>query len=223
MTRPIIISPDEFYHLYNRGVEKRIIFRRVADYRRFIALLYLANQDQPVDLKLQGRSFDEHIEIRTGTSLVEIIAYCLMPNHFHLLLREKEEGGISKFMQKLTTGYTMYFNKRYQRSGALFEGTYKAKHIHDDRYLRYLMSYVHLNPVKIIDRVWKEKGIKNHAAAERYLEKYEYSSYIDYLGTIRPQHTLLETKLGLEFFDSAGDFKACVTEWLSYGPEQNKV
>src|SRR3989344_5409058 len=105
MTRQIQIAPEEFYHLYNRGVEKRKVFLRRADYERFEALLYLANQTEPADLKYQGRSFAEIYDARAGNPLVEIVAYCLMPNHFHLLVRECVEGGIPKFMQKSTTGY----------------------------------------------------------------------------------------------------------------------
>jgi len=222
MTRPINIAIDEFYHVYNRGVEKRKIFLTHTDYERFIALLYLANQTEPVDLKYQGRSMNE-IESRTGKALVEIVAYCLMPNHFHLLLREKVEGGLARFMQKVTTGYTMYFNKRNERSGSLFQGTYKASHVHDDRYFRYLISYIHLNPIKLIESKWKETGITNKVHAEQYLEAYTYSSYLDYLGEIRPHGRLLEKSTVEDIFLLAGDFKECVTEWLTYDAEQNKV
>ena len=215
MTRSIQIAPDEIYHLYNRGVEKRKIFLRHSDYERFIALLYLANQTDPTDLKYQGRSFAEITRTRTSGQLVDIIAYCLMPNHFHLLVHERTEGGIAKFMQKLTTGYTMYFNKRNERSGSLFEGTYKAKHVRDDRYFQYIISYIHLNPVKLIDPKWKENGIKDRARAERYIERFEYSSYRDYLGKSRPQGILLEKDFFAELL-APNDFKSCVTEWLTY-------
>lgn len=222
MTRPINIAIDEFYHVYNRGVEKRKIFLTHTDYERFIALLYLANQAEPVDLKYQGSSMIE-IESRVGETLVEIVAYCLMPNHFHLLLREKIEGGAAKFMQKVATGYTMYFNKKNERSGSLFQGTYKASHVHDDRYFRYLISYIHLNPVKLIDPLWKENGIKDRTQAENYLSQYVYSSYLDYLGETRSHGRLLEKGIVEDIFLSAGDFKECVTEWLTYSAEQDKV
>jgi putative transposase len=223
MTRQIQIAPEEFYHLYNRGVEKRKIFLCRADYERFEALLYLANQSEPVDLKYQGRSFVEMCEVRAGESLVEVVAYCLMPNHFHLLVRERVEGGIAKFMQKVTTGYTMYFNKRNERSGALFEGTYKARHVSDDRYFRYLISYIHLNPIKLFDSKWKENDIQNRTGAERYLERYEHSSYLDYVGKDRAQALILEKKTLIDIFPSVGDFKTCVKEWLTYSTQQNKV
>ncbi|MEK7554335.1 MAG: transposase [Patescibacteria group bacterium] len=219
MTRTLSFAPDEFYHVYNRGTEKRNVFMSRADRNRFLALLYLANQSEPTDLKLQGSTLLEITEQRTGDPLVEIVAYCLMPNHFHLLIRELEEGGISKFMQKLTTGYTMYFNKKYERNGSLFQGRFKATHVADDRYLRYLISYIHLNPVKLIEPKWKETGIMDIVRAERYLEEYAQSSYLDYLGRKRPETMILDREALPEYFTSGVDFKTFVTEWLTYSPE----
>ena len=217
MARTFSFVPGEFYHIYNRGTDKRKIFMSRSDRNRFLALLYLANQDDPVDLKLQGPTLLEITE-RTGTPLVEIVAYCLMPNHFHLLIRELEEGGISKFMQKLTTGYTMYFNKWNERNGALFQGRFKATHVADDRYLRYLISYIHLNPIKLIEPKWKEVGITDKTYAEHYLENYVESSYLDYLGKRRLEGMILAREALPEYFSSGADFKTFVTEWLTYAP-----
>lgn len=219
MTRTFSFAPDEFYHVYNRGTEKRNVFMSRADRDRFLALLYFANQNEPADLKLQGSTLLEVVEERIGAPIVEIIAYCLMPNHFHLLIRELEEGGISKFMQKLTTGYTMYFNKKYERNGSLFQGRFKATHVADDRYLRYLISYIHLNPIKLIEPKWKENGIHDKTCAEKYLETYMPSSYLDYLGRERPEGMILSREALPEYFLSGADFKTFVTEWLTYSPE----
>ncbi|MDO8514651.1 MAG: transposase [bacterium] len=219
MTRSIEFGAGEYYHIYNRGTEKRDIFMRRNDYRRFLALLYLANQNEATELKLQGRTLEEITEPRKGAQLVEIVAYCLMPNHFHLLIHEIADGGISKFMQKLTTGYTMYFNKQNERSGSLFQGKFKATHIDDDRYLQYLISYIHLNPIKLIEPKWKEAGIADKARAERYLETYVLSSYLDYLGKERPERMILTREALPEYFSSGADFKTFVTEWLTYEPE----
>jgi len=219
MARTFSFAPGEFYHIYNRGTEKRNIFTSRSDRDRFLALLYLANQSDPTDLKLQGRTLLEIVEQRTGAPLVEIVVYCLMPNHFHLLLRELAEGGISKFMQKLTTGYTMYFNKWHERSGALFQGKFKATHVADDRYLRYLISYIHLNPIKLIEPKWKETGISDKTRAEQYLETYTSSSYLDYLEKERPEGMILTREVLPEYFSSGIDFKTFVTEWLIYATE----
>jgi len=219
MARTFSFAPDEFYHIYNRGTEKRNIFMSRSDQDRFLSLLYFANQNEPADLKLQGSTLSKIIEKKIGTPLVEIVAYCLMPNHFHLLIREVEEGGISKFMQKVTTGYTMYFNKRHDRSGSLFQGRFKATHIADDRYLRYLISYIHLNPVKLIEPKWKETGIADKVRAEQYLETYAPSSYLDYLDKKRSENMILSREALPEYFSSGADFKTFVTEWLTCGPE----
>lgn len=219
MARTFLFAPGEFYHIYNRGTEKRNVFMSRADRNRFMALLYFANQNEPVDLKLQGSTLLGTVEKRIGAPIVEIVAYCLMLNHFHMLIRELEEGGISKFMQKLTTGYTMYFNKKYERNGSLFQGRFKATHVADDIYLRYLISYIHLNPIKLIEPKWKEAGIANKVRAEQYLETYVSSSYLDYLGKERPEGMILAREALPEYFSSGTDFKTFVTEWLTYGPE----
>ena len=150
------------------------------------------------------------------TPLVAIGSYCLMPNHFHLLVRELKEGGISKFMQKIMTGYTMYFNTRNERTGALFQGKFKATHADTDRYLSYLISYIHLNPVKLFESTWKESGIKDRRGAAQYLEQYPYSSYLDYAKGNRPHERIISRDSFPEYFSSNADFDSHVTEWLTY-------
>ncbi len=216
MTRTIIFGPEEFYHIYNRGTEKRDIFTTREDYNRFIKLLYIANQSSPVDLKKQGPTLSE-ITIPTDIKpLVKVAAYCLMPNHFHILLCEQENNGISKFMQKVGTGYTMYFNRRWERNGVLFQGKFKATHVNDDRYLAYLISYIHLNPIKLIEPRWKEGGIQNKKRAEDYLEHYKYSSYLDYRGKKRPENKIINQNVLPKYFSLGHNFKEYVTEWLNY-------
>lgn len=221
MSRNISLAPDEFYHLYNRGTEKRNIFSIEADRERFIALLYLCNTIEPVHIddikKSRGStSLELLLESERAETLVDICTYCLMPNHFHLLVREKEDGGISRFMQKLLTGYTMYFNKRHDRSGALFQGKYKVTHADEDRYLKYLVSYIHLNPVKLIDPLWKENGIRDRKSAEKYLREYRYSSYPDYLEIPRIESKIINRTALPEYFCDTRDFENDITDWLEY-------
>jgi len=142
-----------------------------------------------------------------------------MPNHIHLLVREKEEQGISKFMQKLMTGYTMYFNKRHERTGALFQGKFKATHANEDRYLKYLTSYIHLNPIKLIEPTWKETGIRNRKSAEKYLSNYRYSSYPDYLGISRVESMILNKEALPDYFRTRQGLEADIADWLSYKQE----
>ena len=223
MSRSFSFAPGEYYHLYNRGTEKRNIFTSKADRNRFLALLFFANQHAPIDSTQRGSTSLSIESGRDSEPLVELVCYCLMPNHFHLLVREIGNDGISKFMQKLATGYTMYFNKRNERTGALFQGRFKATHVANDRYMRYLISYIHLNPVKLIEPKWKETGITDRVRAEKYLEKYTHSSYLDYLGLSRPEGVILSREALPEYFSSSDCFKQFVTEWLTYNSEQSEV
>jgi putative transposase len=182
MERHISFAHDEFYHLYNRGVEKRMIFKSRADYQRFLMLLYLSNSTEEVHVSntLKNTAFADVFNIERATPLVAIGAYCLMPNHFHILATPIESDGISRFILKLQTGYAMYFNKRNERSGSLFQGPYKAQHADTDEYLKYLFSYIHLNPAKLVDPGWKNKISYKTARIRSFVEDYPYSSLREY-------------------------------------------
>lgn len=213
MQRDFEFSIDEFYHLYTRGVEKRVIFLSDADKERFVKLLYVCNSDTPVIFKsIQGLPLEE---VEIGEKLVAIGTYCLMPNHIHLLIKEIKENGISKFMSKLLTAYSMYFNKKHEHSGRLFENTFKAEHADNDRYLKYLFAYIHLNPAKIIEPTWKEKEIKNTEKIRNYLKNYKYSSYFDYSGIKRSENLIINPKEFPEYFKRVSDFNEFINEWLA--------
>ncbi|HEY4501750.1 MAG TPA: transposase [Candidatus Paceibacterota bacterium] len=215
--RKIIFAPGEYYHIYNRGVDKRTIFTHKPDYERFVTLLYACNGTKAVDLDEQGKHLRTLVQngVERGEPLVEICAYVLMPNHFHLMIREVCEGGISKFMQKVGVAYTSYFNKKYQRSGVLFQGAFKAEHASRDPYCSYIASYIHLNPIKLIEPQWKETGIKNKIAAKKFLNDYAYSSYVDYLGIKRIEGLVLKKSSLPSHCKAAGDFRKEVQSWLS--------
>lgn len=183
MERKFQFSVGEFYHIYNRGVDKRRIFEDENDYMRFQELLYLANGDRPVVYKtIQGLP----LEWDRGSARSSILAYALMSNHFHLVVKEEIEGGISKFMSKLATSYSMYFNTRHTRSGALMNHPFRARHIDDDKYFRWAMSYVHMNPVP--DTHIKQGNIQ---AATDHLRSFRFSSYPDYFVAERPASRIL--------------------------------
>lgn len=222
MLREMNFSTGEYYHIYNRGTDKRIIFMEPHDYKRFDALLYVCNSTESVNISKhfrQGRSFTELFDIDRGEQLVDIIAYCLIPNHFHILIRERSEGGIQKFMMKLSTGYSMYFNKKNKRTGALFESRFKAKYIDSDEYLKYLIAYIHLNPIKMIDPEWKKNGIQDLLVAQDYLKNYEYSSYLEYQGVTRLESKILNREAGPEYFTTSKDFNDFVNDWLTFKVE----
>ena len=211
------MAPGEFYHIYNRGTEKRKIFSSKRDYDRFLSLLYLANGSNPIDLKRQGSTLAEILAINKGENLVDLCAYCLMPNHFHLIIRERNDGGTSLFMQKLTTAYTMYFNKLTTRNGALFQGKFKAEHANEDRYLSYLITYIHLNPIKLFDPKWQENGVNDKKWAETFLSNYKYSSYLDYSrDERRPESKIIDKTAFPQYYETPVNFENNLSEWLSW-------
>jgi len=215
--RRVKLVQGEYYHLYNRGNSKQKIFTDKEDYQRFIELLYVSNASGRFNLYDLKRNNNFNVyKVDRNNLLVGVGVYCLMPNHFHLLLTEKEEGGISKFMQKLSTAYSMYFNKKYKRTGSLFEGKFKSQHADTDKYLKYLFSYIHLNPIKLIQSDWKEKGINNKREAIEYLNKYPYSSYLDFNGEKRIQNKILDVDVFPKYFFSKENFQKEIFEWLSY-------
>jgi len=211
--RKISFVPEEFYHIYNRGNSKQTVFLTKDDYYRFLALLYLANGINPFEFR--NLESDKLFDFDRGEQLVAIGAYCLMPNHFHLLVTPLVEGGIATFMRKLATGYSMYFNKKHHRTGSLFEGKFKSEHVDNDNYLKYLFSYIHLNPVKLIQSDWQKVGIKNKVEALRYLKDFQYSSYVDN-GQVRPESIIIDREKFPEYFADKRDFDSEMEEWLSY-------
>lgn len=197
MERKVKFIPKEYYHLYSRGVEKRKIFIDKKDYERFMALLYIMNQSDKFHFNnfLKNKELKEVFDEKKDNSLVLILSYTLMPNHFHILVYEKEKDGISKFMSRLLTAYSMYFNKKYQRSGPLFTHPFRSQHISDESQYLWIFSYIHLNPVKMIEKDFKEQGIKNKNMVQKFLETYKYSSYIDYKNKERTESKIIDISM----------------------------
>lgn len=179
------------YHIYNRGIDKREIFLDRADYSYFLYLLkiYLLEPELlKEDLERKGQSL--HKRRRGEKSFfgkIELLCYCLMPNHFHLLIKQKEEKDITEFTKSLMTSYSMYFNLRYKRQGTLFQGRYKAALVKEDDYLLHLSRYIHMNPMK-----WKGQSLPK-------FYEYDYSSYADYLG--RRNTKWINTNIVLDYFN----------------------
>jgi putative transposase len=216
--RKINFTNNEHYHIYNRGTDKRKIFLNKSDYFRFLHNLYKFNNEKPAiqfsrtTKDVGGRASNIKKE-KPGKKLVNIICFCLMPNHFHLILEQLVDNGISKFMHKLGTGYAMAFNIKYKRTGTLFQGKFKAIHIKNETYLTHLSRYIHLNPVELKEKNWKESGIKSWEKANEFLENYRYSSYLDYIGK-KNFPSITNRKLILEIFDNEKKYRKFVKEWL---------
>ncbi|MDP2585481.1 MAG: transposase [Candidatus Levybacteria bacterium] len=160
-------AEDSYYHIFNRGVEKRNIFLDEKDYRFFE--IYLSIYLQPLKKVLEKHpDLPLRLHNKNLSEEVELIAYCLMPNHFHLLLKQKTKDGISKLMKQMSNAYTLYFNQKHKRVGGLMQGRFKAVPILEDRLLIHIARYIHLNPVA--------------SGLTRDLNTYRWSSYPDYLG-----------------------------------------
>jgi putative transposase len=213
MERKVRLFIGETYHIYNRGAHKQEIFKEIGDYYRFLYLLHLSNRTEPIVMrdilsKYRGRSSVElFVTEQPDKSLVDVLAYCLMPNHFHIVLRQKAEDGITKFMGRVATGYSMYFNIKYGHSGTLFQGRFKSSHVSSESYFRYIFAYVHLNPLDLWVPNWKEKGIEDPGIARREMKKYSFSSFSDYVSTEgRPEKAILSSEVP-DFLTSQNDLE----------------
>jgi putative transposase len=175
----------EFYHLLNRGVDKREIFLDDEDYKRFILGLDLFNDTRPVD-NIHRILNGAYVRLRKSntTALVDIHGWCLMKNHYHLLVSGRSEGGITKFIRKLNIGYSKYFNERYRRSGTLFQGRTKKIRIEKDAHFLHILNYIHFNPLdyKSGAKEWREGKITSVPEALKHIGSYKWSSYSDYCG-----------------------------------------
>ena len=185
----------EIYHIFNRGVDKRIIFSDKQDLSRFFRCMILFNSIEPIG-SLYEQSF--LLEKEKSEPLVKFVVYNLLPNHFHFVLEQVIEGGISEFMKRLLGGYTWYFNKKSKRSGSLLQGTFKSKHIDSNEYLLHVSAYVNLN-----DKISGELG--------GLTAKLGKSSWIEYVNPdlcIEKEKICLGKDIVLEQFNSIKDYKS---------------
>lgn len=197
-TTPLV--NQEFYHLFNRGVEKRSIFTQAWDHKRFLKSLYYYQflGPKPSFSKFNKPELNLFKPLPEN-KLVETICYCLMPNHFHLLIRQLKTNGVSLFMGQLLNSYTKYFNIKYSRIGALFQGTFKAVRMETDEQLVHLSRYIHLNPIVSV-------LVKN-------FEDWPWSSYSEYMN----QPFICNTSEILNFFPSKQKYKQFLEDQIDYG------
>lgn len=216
-------SEGQIYHVYNRGVEKRSIFLSDKDYRRFIHNLFESNDEAPV--LNSGYNFvvgnESQLKPNKGKKrklLVDIMIFTLMPNHFHLLLKQRIENGVVKFMQKLGTGYTMYFNKKYNRVGGLFQGSFKAVLVNKQAHFLHLPYYIHTNPLK---HYRGSTSIGNDGVI-KFLESYRWSSFLDYIG-IENFPKVTSRVFLLKFFGGSERYKENMLDWLKNRDDSIKL
>ncbi len=213
--RKIEFAIGEYYHILNRGVDKRIVFNDEMDYRRFLLSMNLLN-DEKDGLMAAWKDFRKYrprarlwdfpkLKVKSKP-LVEFVAYCLNPNHYHLIVRQLREKGIEKFMHKLGTSYTHYFNNRNERTGSLFQGKFKAVHINSNSYLLYLSAYVNNNHFI--------HGYKNR--------EWKYSSLPDYFG-IRDSKICNKDVILSQFDYRFDEYKDFVMENSLYMKEKKEL
>ena len=223
--RKFKFEKGEIYHIYNRGVEKRDIFKDDNDRWRFLQGLFLFNDEKTtanllwqmerdrgrVTFRVLKEFFAK--EKRNREPLVRIMVDCLMPNHFHLLLEEIKKNGISRFMQKLGTGYTRYFNNKYQRVGSLFQGTFKAALVNDETYLKYLLAYINvINPGELAEPNLKETGIKSVEKITRFVDGFLWGTHQEY--SEKRESIIIEKGLLGEFFPDGRKYRQFIEDVL---------
>ncbi len=213
--RQIRFAEKEFYHLYNRGVDKRTIFAGKEDYDRFLGYLFLLNDEKNIRPSniFAGSKKDDPFSRSRRSPIVALGAYSLMPSHFHLLATPLVEGGISKFMHRLQTAYTMYFNEKHQRTGSLFEGTFKAKHARNDELLKYLFAYIHLSPAELFDQGWESASTPQLATLSMRVSEYQYSSVGEY---ITEKSVITSPKQFPKFIGGKKNMMANLNFWIKY-------
>ncbi|MEK9135250.1 MAG: hypothetical protein AAB451_03045 [Patescibacteria group bacterium] len=209
----------EIFHILNRGIEKREIFSSEKDYLRFIHNLFDFNSTQhaiPYPRRCNARDSGHAMSTNSANNekLIDLLCWCLMPNHSHNLAQEVIDRGASVFSKKIFGGYTKYVNENYQRSGVLFQGRSKIIPIKKDSHFLRLPFYIMANPVKLIEPDWKEKGIRNLNKVIIFLENYRWSS-LPYLIGKENSFPFVNKSLFYELFQTNEDkFKKDFIEWL---------
>ena len=209
---------NSYYHLYNRGVEKRLVFLDEQDYSVFLSYLkeyLLPKNTQELSEKLANpntpyKEKDKIIKLLRLNNFADeitLLAYCLMPNHFHFLIKQKGAQGIDVFMNSLGTRYTMYFNRKYKRVGSLWQAVYKAVLINNDEQLLHLSRYIHLNPVTA--------GLVNNAA------QWKNSSYAEYITPDKISHPLCDFRNYIN--EDPSRYRAFVDDHAGYQRELAKI
>jgi len=228
---------DEIYHIVVKGINGNAIFKSIDDHYRGIFSIYEFNSAKQVVIRERRKArakLKEQIKVVTqefqkvlnetnrGPSsvdsrdkLVEVLTFCVMPNHLHLLLKQLQDGGIIKFMSKLGTGYGGYFNRKYNHEGHVFQKRFTAVHIENEDQLKVVFVYIHTNPISLIEPKWKELGIKEPEKAIKFVEDYKWSSYPDYIGK-KSFPSLTDRDFILKIMDGEEGCKNFVESWIKY-------
>lgn len=233
--RPQIVSGN-IYHVLSRGVDGRVIFVDDNDYLRFIHDLFEFNDSNSApnnnrrfsDFNSNSKSdaapnlisfaslsdWDKRKRQRESrVLLVELLVFCLMPNHYHLMVRPRSSESLTLFMRKLNMGYANYFNLKYERKGTLFQSRYKSVAVTKEAHFIHLPFYIHCNALDLFAPGWRGGEIKDYKTVFTYLENYRWSSFPDYIGK-KNFPSITQREFLLDFFDGPEEYKKSMLAWL---------
>lgn len=214
--RKVQLVTEEYYHVFNRGVNKRPIFQDASNYRRCLDQMnYYRHKNTPIKfsrlITLKPELKYSVLEaVLKSPKHVEILAYCLMPNHIHLLVKQTSEGGVSKFMSKFQNSYSRYFNIRTNRTGPLLTGKFQAVRIETDEQLLHVSRYIHLNPIT-----------SSLVKTFNQLKKYKWSSFTEYYCS--SENKICNPKLILDFFNSKKHYSRFLNDQVDYQRQLNQL
>ncbi len=220
----------EIYHIVNRGIDDNLIFKDINDYYRGIFSIYEFNTVDLIKIRERrrqreifkkactGKTGETTVEPDKRNKLVEVLAFCLMPNHFHLLLKQLKDNGVTDFMRKVGTGYSGYFNRKYERKGHVFQNKFVDVRIKGDNQLKNIFVYIHTNSIAIIESRWKEGWVKEVSRAKDFIENYKWSSYPDYLGN-KNFPSVTHRNFILEVMGGRDGCKNFVDSWVEHKAE----
>lgn len=217
----------DIYHVILKAIDENVIFKNIDDYYRGIFSVYEFNTTNPVEIRkrraarikikklLKASGDPTSATFDPRDKLVEILAFCFMPNHIHLLVKQLKDDGIVKFMAKFGGGYARYFNLKYNRRGYVFQNRFLAIRIKTDEQLKIVFAYIHANPVSLIEPNWKERGIRDLHKVIKFVEKYKWSSCSDYLG--KPNFSSVTSReFILETMDGGKVCQKFIEDWIKY-------
>jgi len=222
---------NEIYHITLKGIDNNLIFKDVNDYYRGIFSIYEFNNLKSVEVRDRRRIRIQFKKSCGGQAsanfvdgrekLVEILAFCFMPNHIHLLVRQVQDNGITKFMSKVGTGYAGYFNRKQERKGHLFQNTFHSVHIENDEQLRIVFTYIHTNPLSLFNCNWKKIRVENSEKHLNFLDDYKWSSYQDCIGK-KNFPSVTDRNFILELMDGEEGCKDFTRYWIEYKGESKE-
>ncbi|MCL5784669.1 MAG: transposase [Patescibacteria group bacterium] len=213
--RKLVFQNNEIYHVFNRGIDRRSTFNDKKEFERIqklikfyrhknIPIRFSQVNQQPIDIREKMLE-----ELHSSERILDILSYCIMPNHFHFLLKQTSDKGISSFISNITNAYIKYFNTKYKRAGPLFEGVFKAVHIETDEQLVHASRYIHLNPVT------------SSIIPSEELENYHWSSYPEYLSLSAEE--ISQKDLVLSMFKSTQAYREFVNNQIDYARQLDAI